>query len=83
MGQQGLYFFFNVISRAMSASGRETLPGRQGEIHWRKELVKRIVSLQQPDGSWVNNNGRFWENDPVLATSYALLALEFAAGITE
>jgi len=83
MGQQGLYFFYNVISRAMSASGHETLPGKKGDIAWRKELVEKIVSLQQKDGSWVNSNGRFWENDPVLATSYAILALEFAAGITQ
>ncbi len=82
MGQQGLYFFFNVISRALTAAGRETLPGREGEIHWRRELVERVTALQQNDGSWVNANGRFWENDPVLATAYALLALEFAAGIT-
>ncbi|MFO7937756.1 MAG: prenyltransferase/squalene oxidase repeat-containing protein [Kiritimatiellia bacterium] len=83
MGQQGLYFFFNVISRALTAAGRETIPGEQGDIQWRKELVERIVALQKADGSWVNNNGRFWENDPVLSTSYALLALEFAAGITQ
>ena len=83
MGQQGLYFFFNVISRALTAAGRDTIPGKKGDIQWRKELVKRIVALQKEDGSWVNNNGRFWENDPVLATSYAILALEFAAGITQ
>jgi len=83
MGKQGLYFFYNVIARAMSASGHDTLPGKNSNIEWRKELVEKIVSLQQKDGSWVNNNGRFWENDPVLATSYALLALEFTAGITQ
>ena len=27
-------------------------------------------------------NNRWWENDPVLATSYSLLALEFASGLT-
>jgi squalene-hopene/tetraprenyl-beta-curcumene cyclase len=43
--------------------------------------MERILSLQQADGSWANANNRFWENDPVLATSYALLALEYALGI--
>jgi squalene-hopene/tetraprenyl-beta-curcumene cyclase len=37
------------------------------------------MSLQRPDGSWANDNNRFWENDPVLATAYSLLALEYAA----
>lgn len=83
MGDQGLYFFYNVIARALSASRRDNLPGKEGEILWAKELVEKIVALQQQDGSWVNNNGRFWENNPVLATSYAILALEFAAKITE
>ncbi len=81
MGQQGLYFFFNVISRALTAAGRDTLPGKKGEIQWRREMTERIITLQQEDGSWVNSNGRFWENDPVLATAYAVLALEFAMGI--
>ena len=38
---------------------------------------------KKPDGSWVNDNNRWWENDPVLATSYAMLALEFASGLTK
>jgi len=83
-GQQGLYFYFNVMARALSAAGLDAIP-RQGAadaIRWREDVVKKIVSLQQPDGSWVNANNRWWENDPVLATSYALLALEFAGGLT-
>ena len=37
---------------------------------------KRPVNLQQPDGSWANPNGRWWEKDPNLVTAYAVLALE-------
>ena len=43
---------------------------------WRKKLVNRLASLQNEDGSWINENGRWWERDPALVTSYALLALE-------
>ncbi|MEI7900481.1 MAG: prenyltransferase/squalene oxidase repeat-containing protein [bacterium] len=83
-GQQGLYFYFNVMARALSAAGLDALrkPGSAEEIRWREEVVKKIVALQKPDGSWVNENNRWWENDPVLASSYALLALEFASGLT-
>ena len=28
----------------------------------------------------MNANGRFWENDPVLATSYSAVSLAFAVG---
>jgi len=83
-GQQGLYFHYNIISRALSAAGLDALPkhAAPGEIHWREDLVRKLIALQRPDGSWVNENNRWWENDPVLATSYSLLALEFASGLT-
>jgi len=83
-GQQGLFFYFNVMTRALSAAGLDALPrpGADGEVRWREEVVRKVMSLQRPDGSWANDNNRWWENDPVLATSYALLALEFAAGLT-
>ena len=83
-GQQGLYFYFNVMSRALSAAGLDAIPRSDTaeQIRWREELVKKVISLQRPDGSWANANNRWWENDPVLATSYALLALEFASGLT-
>jgi squalene-hopene/tetraprenyl-beta-curcumene cyclase len=45
-------------------------------LNWRKELALRLLNLQQRDGSWVNDNGRWWERDPALVTSYAVLALE-------
>jgi len=83
-GQQGVYFYLNIMARSLSAAGVDTLAksDKSGEIRWREELVRKLVSLQKPDGSWANPNNRWWENDPVLATSYALLALEFAGGLT-
>ena len=81
MQDQGLYFFYNVMSRSLAAAGLETIPRDTGDaIPWAKELVGKVVSLRQEDGSWVNRNGRFWDNDPVLATAYSVLALEFATG---
>lgn len=83
-GQQGLYFYFNVMARALSAAGLDAVPREQrpDAIRWREELAARVIELQRPDGSWQNDNNRWWENDPVLATSYTLLALEMAAGLT-
>lgn len=72
MGNQGLYYFYDIMARALKASGAKTVGGHD----WRKELSDRLVSLQKPDGSWYNDNNRFWEADPVLCTSYALLVLE-------
>lgn len=76
MGTQGLYYYFDILSRALYASGVETLKGPDGrDIHWKKELAARLIALQQEDGSWVNDNNRFWENDPVLVTSFVILTL--------
>ena len=82
-GQQGLFFYYNIMSRALTAAGSDTLAKDTGDIRWREEMIKKVLTLQKPDGSWVNDNNRWWENDPVLATSYALLALEFASGMTK
>ena len=71
MGNQGLYYFYDIMARALSAAGVEEV----GEHEWKKELSQKVISLQKPDGSWANDNNRFWEADPVLCTSFALLVL--------
>ena len=45
-------------------------------VNWPKELALKLIDLQQGDGSWANDSGRWMEKDPVLATSYAVLTLE-------
>ena len=72
MGNQGLYYFFDIMARALSAAQVD----RVGDHDWKKELSAKVVSLQKPDGSWANDNNRFWEADPVLCTSFAMLVLE-------
>ena len=39
-------------------------------------LALRLINLQQRDGSWSSENGRWWERDPSLVTAYAVLSLE-------
>jgi len=71
MGNQGLYYFYDIMARALSAAGVDKV----GDHDWKRELAAKVVSLQKPDGSWANDNNRFWESDPVLCTSFALLVL--------
>jgi squalene-hopene/tetraprenyl-beta-curcumene cyclase len=75
MGNQGLYYYYDILARALSAADVDELECNGMKINWKKELSKKIISLQKPDGSWANDNNRFWENDPILATSFAILAL--------
>jgi squalene-hopene/tetraprenyl-beta-curcumene cyclase len=82
MGQEGLYFFFNVLSRCLSAYGQDMIPVPGGKfVDWRGALARKLITAQTVDpktggGFWVNPSGRYWENDPVLVTAYALLALQ-------
>jgi len=82
MGAQGLYFFYNVLSKSLSAHGRDLIPLEDGTLlNWREEVAKKLAGLQKIDpktghGYWANETGRFWENDPALVTAYCILALQ-------
>jgi squalene-hopene/tetraprenyl-beta-curcumene cyclase len=79
LGQQGIYFYYYIMAKSLKIYGVDTLQVKGKEsVLWRKKLLERLVSLQKKDGFWQNTNGRWWENDPVLATTYALLAAEIA-----
>lgn len=86
MGDQGLFYFYNVLSKALATFGRETIPASgKDPIPWRKALVEKLVSLQKIDsktghGYWVNSNNRFWEANGILVTSYSLITLQVALG---
>ncbi len=77
MGQQGLFYYFHTMSKALTASETHSFKDAQGkEVHWKKELALKLMDLQKQDGSWINPTSRWWENDPVLVTSYSLVAIE-------
>jgi squalene-hopene/tetraprenyl-beta-curcumene cyclase len=83
MGQQGLYYFFNVLAKALAIHGADQLTAPAGTVNWRAELVKKLIGLQKIEagsghGYWVNPENRWMEADPVLVTAYTLLALETA-----
>ena len=78
---QGLFYYFNTMARALDAYGEDAVVDAGGTAHaWRNELCGRIVSMQSKiDGSWINQNSpRWYEGNPLLATAYALLALDVA-----
>jgi squalene-hopene/tetraprenyl-beta-curcumene cyclase len=77
MGQEGLYYYYHTMAKALSAAGVDTLMTKDGKkVNWRQDLAKKLLDLQNADGSWVNKNGRWWEKDPHLVTSYATITLE-------
>lgn len=77
MGKAGLFFYYHTMTKALTASGMGDLDlASSGQANWRQELAMKLIQLQQTDGSWVNDNARWWEKEPSLVTSYAVLSLE-------
>jgi squalene-hopene/tetraprenyl-beta-curcumene cyclase len=77
MGADGVYYYYQMMAKALAAHGEVMLPlagGRQAD--WASELALKLINLQQADGSWVNTSGRWWEKDPSLVTAYAVRTLE-------
>lgn len=76
LGQQGLYYYYQTIAKSLAAANVEMLEIEGDKVaDWRRELTTRLLTSQREDGSWINENSRWWENDPVLVTSYALISL--------
>lgn len=77
LGEQGLFYYYHLMAKALAASGGDVAPGKNRVPEgWAKDLALKIVQLQSGNGSWANKNGRWMEADPVLATAYSMLTLE-------
>jgi len=78
MGTAGLYYYYHTFAKALDAVGDDKISAADGRLHdWRSELAATLAANQQPNGSWVNENNRWFEGDPNLVTGYALLALSY------
>lgn len=75
--QHGLYYYYLTLSRSLNAYDEPVVTAPNGKHDWRVELIEKLASLQHPDGSFVGD-ARWMENNPILVTSYAALALEEA-----
>jgi squalene-hopene/tetraprenyl-beta-curcumene cyclase len=77
MGAQGLYYYYQTMAKALTAANINQLKLDGGkEVDWRNELGGKLLASQRENGSWVNDNGRWMESNPVLVTAFTVLALE-------
>jgi squalene-hopene/tetraprenyl-beta-curcumene cyclase len=77
MEKQGYYYYLHLATKGLAAAGVNELQTADGKkVDWKREIATKLLSLQKGDGSWVNDVGRWMETDPVLVTSYGVLALE-------
>lgn len=85
VGPEGVFYFYNVLTKALSVYGRNLIRTEDAQLDWRREVIRKLVNLQRIDpetgyGYWVNDHGRYMEADPALVTAYSLMALEIALG---
>ncbi len=79
MEQQGLFYNYHTMAKALKTYGESTIVDGKGVSHdWYRELAEKLMDEQNPEGFWVNESSRWMERDPVLVTSYAVIALATA-----
>ncbi|MCA9279357.1 MAG: hypothetical protein H6815_08650 [Phycisphaeraceae bacterium] len=85
IGTEGQYYYYTMLARALHAYGQPMLDVADDEgfatrVDWRVDLINQLASMQEADGSFKVVDDRWMENDPVLITSYSLIALQHALG---
>jgi squalene-hopene/tetraprenyl-beta-curcumene cyclase len=83
IGKDGQYYYYIAFARALDATGTSTFPvleaGKPAPRDWQNDLVDQLATLQNEDGSFKSTSARWMEDNPVLITAYALVALQHAA----
>ncbi|HLJ56446.1 MAG TPA: hypothetical protein VKT77_15515 [Chthonomonadaceae bacterium] len=81
MGSTSLYYYYHTMAKTLDVFGDRIVKDTKGVKHdWARDLAGALVAAQHPDGSWSNNNARYWENRPALVTSYSLISLSYCIG---
>lgn len=69
------YYWCCSAAQALRDIGLETLRTDRGQVRWADELTDELTHRQRPDGSWANPLVPQREDDPLVATSLAVIAL--------
>ena len=79
MEKQGLFYNYHTMAKALKTFGEPIIVDAKGVSHdWYRELAEKLINEQTPQGLWTNEASRWMERDPVLVTSYAVIALATA-----
>lgn len=77
LGDTTLYYYYMVFAKALNAIGDATVTDANGVQHnWREDLGKKLLSLQYPEGYWVNKNPDHWQDNKVLVTAFTSITIE-------
>jgi squalene-hopene/tetraprenyl-beta-curcumene cyclase len=77
-GQKTVYYYYMVFAKALAAMGENTIVDSRGRSHnWREDLGRKLLSLQAPEGYWVNTADKAeMQDNKVLVTAFTMAALQ-------
>ncbi|MCM8538889.1 MAG: terpene cyclase/mutase family protein [Lentisphaeraceae bacterium] len=79
VGAQGHFYYIQTMAKALDAYDQDAIKSKDGKTNlWRRDVVKKLLSLQKSDGHWVNENGRWMENVPEMVTAFSLNSMSHA-----
>ncbi|MBF0198607.1 MAG: terpene cyclase/mutase family protein [Planctomycetes bacterium] len=78
-GQISIYYYFATMAKAFSLAEENGVNLDVSLSRWRDELMEVLVKRQRVDGSWVNDEKKYMEGQPILATAYGLYALNICS----
>jgi hypothetical protein len=74
--RDSLYFYYCwSTAHALAALQRSGVELSEKELNWKKKIREHLLSLQQPDGSWINPASATREDDPLVATPFVMAVL--------
>ena len=77
MGQKTVYYYYMVFAKALQAVGENSIVDARGRSHnWREELGRKLISLQNPEGYWVNTVPDEMQDNKVLVTAFTMSAIQ-------
>lgn len=74
--RESTFFYYAwSVAHAFRSLGLGTIATDAGPIAWADALAAEMIRLQRPDGTWANRFTASKEDDPLVATSFAVGAL--------
>jgi squalene-hopene/tetraprenyl-beta-curcumene cyclase len=81
IGQKTVYYYYMVFAKALQAVNEPVILDSRGQRHnWREDLARKLLSLQHPEGYWVNTDRAEMQDNKVLVTAFTMMAIEATLG---
>ena len=79
MGNMSLFYYYQTAATALHAYGQPYLGDPKARTrNWAADLAEQLLVMQSSNGSWVNENPKYWEGNRIFTTARAIVALNYA-----